>query len=129
MLASCSPPVTWADSSMPCWPTATSTPAWEAATAASDDLGDSRWALLAEAHEPSDPGAAFEVYLRLAESTLLSANRQAYQKAAKRLKAARRAAATAERSGEFDDRLSTLREQYHRRPTLITILDKAGLVP
>lgn len=103
--------------------------AWEAATAASDDLGDSRWALLAEAHEPSDPGAAFEVYLRLAESTLLSANRQAYQKAATQLKAARRAAATAERSGEFDDRLSTLRVQYRRRPALITILDKAGLVP
>ena len=102
--------------------------AWEAAVAADvGDLGDYRWARLAEAREPGDPAAAMSVYLRLIESTLRTANRSAYRSAVKQLKRAQNAALAAGLSEEFNRHLAALREQHRRRPTLITILDKAGL--
>jgi hypothetical protein len=102
--------------------------AWDAATAADTaELGDHRWERLAEAREPSDPAAATIVYLRLVESTLGTADRRAYRLAAKQLKRMQRAATAAGLTEEFDGHLAVLREQYRRRPTLIAILDKAGL--
>ncbi len=102
--------------------------AWNAATATgAADLDDARWAQLAEAREPSDPAAAFEVCLRLADSTLRTADRRAYRTATKQLSQARRAADSAGRSEEFAAHLAALRAQHRRRPTLIAILDKAGL--
>ena len=102
------------------WQVATSDPEW--------DPGEHRWALLAEAREPSDPAGAMGVYLRLVESTLTTADKGAYRTATRYLKRARRAAGAAGLSEEFDDYLTALREHHRRRPTLIAMLDKAGLI-
>lgn len=102
--------------------------AWEVATAEPDwDVGENRWQRLAEARETTDPAAALSVYLRLADTALLTAGRGQYQLAARRLKAARRAAASTGLEIEFKAHVLALREQHRRRPTLIAILDKAGL--
>jgi len=50
-----------------------------------------------------------------------------YRLAAKELKRMQRAATAAGLTEEFDGHLAVLREQNRRRPTLIAILDKAGL--
>jgi hypothetical protein len=47
--------------------------------------------------------------------------------AVKRLKAARRAATASGRLDVFAEHLTALREQNRRRPTLMTMLDKAKL--
>jgi len=101
--------------------------AWDAATGSTADLGDQRWAQLAEAREATEPAAALGVYLRLIESTLQTADRRAYRSAAKQLKRAQKAATAAGLVEEFDEHLAALREQHRRRPSLIEILDKAGL--
>jgi uncharacterized Zn finger protein len=101
--------------------------AWAAVTTADTDLGDDRWKRLAELREASDPAAALEVYLRLADSTLLTADRSAYRAATKLLKQAHRAAAAAGCTDDVDAQVARLREQYRRRPTFIAALDKAGL--
>ncbi len=102
--------------------------AWSAATATdSADLDDHRWARLAEAREPTDPTGATSVYLRLVESTLRTADRRAYRSAAKQLRRAKGSAASAGLSEEFDGHLAALREKHRRRPSLMAILDKAGL--
>jgi uncharacterized Zn finger protein len=91
-------------------------------------MGDQRWGRLAEAREPTDPAGALGVYVRLVESTLERADKRNYRVAVKQLKAARRAAGAAGLLEEFDELLAALREQYRRRPTLISMLDKAKLV-
>lgn len=102
--------------------------AWTAATDPdTESIGDQRWARLAEEREATHPAAALNVYLRLVDSTLQQADRRNYRAAAKQLKRAQKAAAAADLSDEFDERLAVLREQHRRRPTLIGILDKAGL--
>ena len=102
--------------------------AWTAAADADTEvIGDQRWARLAEAREATEPAAALGVYLRLIDSTLQTADRRAYRSAAKQLKRAQKAAAEAGLSEEFDEHLAALREQHRRRPSLIEILDKAGL--
>ncbi|MDJ0768970.1 MAG: hypothetical protein QNJ12_09255 [Ilumatobacter sp.] len=55
------------------------------------------------------------------------ADRRNYRTAAKQLERAQNAAAAADLSDEFAEHLAALREQHRRRPTLIGILDKAGL--
>lgn len=102
--------------------------AWDAAPGGDlSELGDQRWARLAEAREPSDPAGALSVYLRLVESSLRTADKRAYRAATNQLKRARRAADAAGLSDEFGEHLAALREQHRRRPTLIAMLDKAGL--
>jgi hypothetical protein len=102
--------------------------AWDAAAGTDTiTIGDDRWARLAEARETSEPAAALGVYLRLIDSTLQAADRRAYRSAVKQLKRAQRSAAAAGLSEEFDEHMTALREQHRRRPTLITILDKASL--
>jgi hypothetical protein len=102
--------------------------AWTAATDAdTESIGDQRWARLAEEREATHPAAALNVYLRLIDSTLQQADRRNYRAAAKQLKRAQKAAATASLSDEFAEHLAALREQHRRRPTLIGILDQAGL--
>ncbi len=102
--------------------------AWTAATDANPEaIGDQRWARLAEEREVTHPAAALNVYLRLIDSTLEKADRRNYRAAAKQLKRAQKAAAAADLSDEFDEHLAALREQHRRRPTLIEILNKAGL--
>jgi len=102
--------------------------AWAAAADADTEvIGDQRSARLAEARETTEPAGALGVYLRLIDSTLQTADRRAYRSAAKQLKRAQKAAAAAGLSEEFDEHLAALREQHRRRPSLIEILDKAGL--
>lgn len=67
------------------------------------------------------------MYLRLADTVLVDANKGAYRDAVRHLKAARRAATAAGLVPDFDEKLASLREQHRRRPTLIAMLDKAGL--
>ena len=101
--------------------------AWQAGTLG-DWSPDSRlWKRLAEAREPTDPSDAMAVYLRLAEGVLVEANKAAYRDAVRHLNAARRAATAAGLLAEFETKLTALRQQHHRRPTLITMLDKARL--
>lgn len=101
------------------WLVAVDNPAW--------DAGQRRWMRLAEAREPTNPGEAMEVYLRLADRELETADRSAYKQATRILKRAGRAAAIAQRTPEFTDHLCSLRDRYRRRPTLIAMLDRAGL--
>ncbi len=101
--------------------------AWSVATSGEWDPGEQRWQRLAELREPKDPIAATTVYLRLVDGALLTADRRAYRVAIRQLKAARRAAGAADRTEEFADHVRALREQHRRRPSLIDMLDKAGL--
>jgi len=101
--------------------------AWAFATARSDEVRASQWPRLAEVREPTAPAEAMAVYLRLADEHLVRADKRAYRDAVRHLKAGRRAATTAERTDEFDAHLADLRERNRRRPTLVAMLDKAGL--
>ena len=67
-----------------------------------------------------------QLYSRLIEATLAAADKRAYRTAIRDLERARRAADAASLSEEFDDDVTALR-QHRRRPTLIAMLDKAGL--
>ena len=101
--------------------------AWNTASATDRDLDVSQWLRLAEAREPTAPGDAMVVYLRLAEGALERADKRAYRTAVRHLTAARRAATAADRLDEFAERLDDLRQRNRRRPSLMAMLDKAGL--
>ena len=102
--------------------------AWSTATAAPQDaLGSDLWLRLAESREPDHPADALPVYERLADEQLERADRRAYRSAAWILKRAQAAAQAADMHDEFGEYLARLRDQHRRRPTLIAILDKAGL--
>ncbi len=100
------------------WQVAVDNPEW--------DPSEHRWMRLAEAREPSVPGDAFEIYLRLADIELEETGRAAYTRAVAILKKAARAAKAADRKEEFAEHLATLRDRHRRRPTFISILDKAA---
>ena len=101
--------------------------AWAVATSGEWDPGAQRWQRLAEVREPTDPAAAMALYLRLADAVLVTADRGAYRHAVRYLKAARRCAAAAGETDAFSDHVAARREQHRRRPSLIKMLDKAGL--
>lgn len=101
--------------------------AWQAATSGDQALMSSQWQRLAEAREPAAPHEAMEVYLRLANDALEQADKRAYRVAVRHLKAARRAATAADRPEAFTAHLAGLRDRNRRRPTLIAMLDKAGM--
>jgi uncharacterized Zn finger protein len=54
-------------------------------------------------------------------------DQRAYARAVRVLKQARTAAQAADRTDAFDAHIAGLRDQHRRRPTLIAMLDKAGL--
>ncbi len=102
--------------------------AWQAANElAASELGDRQWLRLAEARETSHPADAIPVYLRVVDEILAAADRRAYQQAVRILKRARNAAAGAGQADEFAEAIVRLREKHRRRPTLIAMLDKAGV--
>jgi len=101
------------------WHTATSTP--------ENELGTHRWLRLAEARQAEHPADALPVYWRAIEESLTTADRRAYAQALRILKRARTAATTAHQDQAFADKLAALRETHRRRPTLITMLNKAAL--
>ena len=102
--------------------------AWSTATAAPRDaLGSDLWLRVAESRERAHPADALPVYERLADEQLERADRRAYRSAAWILKRAQAAAQAADMHDDFGEHLARLRDQHRRRPTLIAILDKAGL--
>lgn len=102
--------------------------AWTAAHAAPwNALGSDLWLRLAERRERDRPADALAVYQRVADDVLEHADRRAYRSAARILQRARAAAQAAGELDAFSEDLIRVRERYRRRPTLIAILDKAGL--
>jgi hypothetical protein len=89
----------------------------------------SRWLRLAEARQKTHPAQALPVYWRLIDGVLHTADRRAYTAAVRLLKRARDAAAAAGETDAFEASVAALRERHRRRPSLITMLDKATLVP
>lgn len=104
-----------------------SSEAWAVASSGDVDVAPSQWERVAEAREATDPGDAMVVYLRLADGALVDTGKRAYQVAIRHLKAARRAAESAEMTIAFARRVAALREAQLRRPSFITMLDKAKL--
>jgi hypothetical protein len=103
--------------------------AWDVATspASLDALDGDDWLRLAEVREPVRPDEALAVYQRVADEMLVRADVRTYRKATKILKRARSAAVAAARPDLFDSYVRRIREQYRRRPSLIAMLDRAGL--
>jgi len=101
------------------WQVAVDNPEWEP--------GEQRSLRLAEAREPSVPGDAFGIYLRLADLELEEAGRPAYTRAIAILRKAARAAKADDREDDFAEHVATLRDRHRRRPTFISLLDKARL--
>lgn len=101
--------------------------AWAAATTGSHEIQASQWLRLVEAREPTVPADAMVVYQRLADDVLVRADKRAYRDAVRYLKAALRSATAADRTAEFAEHLTRLRERNRRRPAFMAMLDKAGL--
>jgi hypothetical protein len=101
--------------------------AWDVATASDRELSSTQWLRLADAREPTAPGDAMAVYLRLADDVLALADKRAYRDAVRYLEAGRRAATAAARQDEFTQHLTELRDRNRRRPSFMAMLDKAGL--
>jgi hypothetical protein len=101
------------------WKTAVANPDW--------DPGSHRWLRLAENRETQSPADALAVYWRVADDVLQETDRRAYATAIKILKRARAAAQAAGELDAFTQDVARLRERHRRRPTLIAMLDKAGL--
>ena len=81
----------------------------------------------ADARQAQHPADALPVYWRVVDEVLTTADRRAYAEAIRILKRARAAATTAHRDQTFTDNLAAIREAHRRRPTLIAMLNKAGL--
>jgi uncharacterized Zn finger protein len=103
--------------------------AWQTATATGSDLGVRRWLRIAEARENAHPADAMPIYWRAIDEALETADRRNYAEAVRILRRAGAAAAAAGKEATFHVRLAELRERHRRRPTLITMLDKAKLDP
>ena len=101
------------------WTTALEDPEW--------DPGLARRVRLAEAREPTRPDEALNWYMLITSQELLETGRPAYARAVSILKRARRAAQAASQSHSFEGELAALRDRHRRRPTLIAMLDRAGL--
>jgi hypothetical protein len=104
--------------------------AWQAAFASAGvELGEHAWLRLAEARQRTHPAQALPVYWRLIDGALVTADRRAYAAAVRLLKRARDAAEVVGEVDAFEARLAALRERHRRRPSLMTMLDKAKLAP
>lgn len=102
--------------------------AWDTAqTAEQELLGSDLWLRLAESRQATHPADALAVYQRVADRALEQTDRRAYAAAVRILKRARDAAKAADDLESFRQYIATLREQQRRRPTMIAMLDKAGL--
>lgn len=101
--------------------------AWDTSARLAEGLGPDLWLRLAERRELDHPSDAVTVYMRVADEVLETADRRAYQQAARILKRARSAAQAAGQLDAFSSTIARLRETHRRRPTLIEILDRAKL--
>jgi hypothetical protein len=102
--------------------------AWAVAGSAGEsEIGRRRWQVLADARMKSDPADALDAFLNLADQELAIAGRPSYGRAIKLLKKAARSAEAAGRTAVFDEHVRELREQYRRRPSMLSMFDRAGL--
>lgn len=102
--------------------------AWATAEAAIGwEPGAGRRLKLAKAREASAPAEAANAYFALVDIVRQKADRRACQEAVRHLKAARRASDAGGILPFFGAQTERLREQHKRRPTFITLLDKADL--
>ena len=102
--------------------------AWNVALEDPDwDPGLARRLRLAEAREPQHPADALSGYMLSVDELLVETGRGAYTRAISVLTRARRAAHSAGLADWFEAQVTSLRESHRRRPTLIAMLDKAGL--
>jgi hypothetical protein len=102
--------------------------AWDTAQITQEELlGRDLWLRLAEIREAAHPADAVAVYRRVADEVLEQTDRRAYAAAVRILKRARDAAKAADDLESFSRYITDLREQQRRRPTMIAMLDKAGL--
>jgi hypothetical protein len=101
--------------------------AWDAAmTAQPEEIDADLWLRLAESREANHPADALAVYQRVVDEVLQETDRRAYANAVRILKRARSAADRAHKHESFTDHVSSLRQQYRRRPTLMAMLDRAS---
>jgi len=102
--------------------------AWRTALAMPQvEVGADLWLRLADARAQEHPAEAFAVYERLVDEALVRADRASYAAATRVLKKARLAAAAAGSTERFDATVARLRDQHRRRPTLVAMLDRAGM--
>ena len=102
--------------------------AWDTAQAAPvEQLGSDLWLRLAESREAAHPAEAVAVYERVADQVLEKTDRRAYAAAVRILKRARDAAKAADDLQPFNQHIAKLRKRQRRRPTMMAMLDKAGL--
>jgi hypothetical protein len=91
------------------------------------DVGADLWLRLADARAQEHPAEALGVYERLVDEALVTADRRSYAAAIRVLKKARSVAAAAGSMETFDAIVARLRDAHRRRPTLIAMLDRAGM--
>lgn len=101
--------------------------AWDVASAASDAVGTDLWLRLADLRAVGRPADAIPVYRSAIENALRTADRRNYATAVVLLKRMRKAATSAGESAQFASYVVQLRETHRRRPTFITMLNKARL--
>jgi len=102
--------------------------AWDAYQAnESARLNEKDVLALVEARGADHPGDALDAYLRLADAHLVNTGREHYERAVRMLKKAVTPAGRAEREADLREHVAGLREIHKRRPTLIALLDRAGL--
>ena len=102
--------------------------AWRAATGGpTEEVDANLWLRLAATREVDHPADAMEVYERVVDEVLVTTGRGAYASAVRILKRARSVARAADQLPGFMANVARLRETHRRRPTLIQMLDKAGL--
>ena len=102
--------------------------AWDAfRTLDSTRLHEKDVLALIEARSVEQPGDAMGAYLDLADTHLANTGREHYERAVRLLKKAAAPAARADREADLRTHVAALRETHKRRPTLITLLDRAAL--
>ncbi|MYV98256.1 hypothetical protein [Streptomyces sp. SID3343] len=99
--------------------------AWQAA----ETFGADRphWLRLAEARQPTHPATVIPIYLREAVALIKTANPRSYAHAAALLTRARTASQAANREPEWQQELTNLRTEHHRKRNLLTELTRRGL--
>jgi uncharacterized Zn finger protein len=100
--------------------------AWQAAETFGADR--THWLRLAEARQATHPAAAIPIYLREAIALIKTTNTRSYAQAADLLARARTASQAANRDPEWQQELTNLRTEHHRKRNLLTELARRGLV-
>jgi tetratricopeptide (TPR) repeat protein len=103
--------------------------AWAAAARTKAFIGGAVWDDLARRRATDRPADALPVLRRRVEEVLEATGRDAYRDAARRLVELREVSRRAGRGQQFEEYLRELTERHRRRPSLLSELAGAGLVP